>query len=119
VLLKPNAIGRHLKDIFKQRNPPADQNNRDQRKIFTPLHLFKFEMPIPREGHEGVGQREKDYGANSFQCFYPFNYQNPNTNDQTARSVMVCYSKLVLTNHLSKQTVETAFDHWILLFDHL
>lgn len=52
----------HLQCILEQRNAPADQNDRDQRKALAPLHLLKLQMPIPRQGHKGIGKGEEDDG---------------------------------------------------------
>ena len=55
IAFKPNAIGRHLKKIFKQSQSPTDQDNRNESGVFKPFEFFKFEMSIPSQGHEDVG----------------------------------------------------------------
>lgn len=42
VFLKTDAVGRHLKKVFKQRDSPADQNNGDQWQGIKPLPLLEF-----------------------------------------------------------------------------
>jgi hypothetical protein len=52
-------IGRNHETIFKKSDPPADENEFQDRcigKIF-------FQMAIPRERHEAVGDQEQEDGA--------------------------------------------------------
>src|SRR5690606_10930829 len=60
VRLVTDAVGRNLQHIFEEGDTPADQNDRKQWQVLTPLHVFETEMTIPRKGHERVGQRQHD-----------------------------------------------------------
>jgi hypothetical protein len=52
----PDPIGRDLQEVFKEGDPPAYQRCCDPR-----LFVHVFEMTIPGEGHEDVGEREQDH----------------------------------------------------------
>src|SRR3989338_3197943 len=51
------TVGRHLETIFREGDQPADQNGEHERGIFI------LQMPIPREGHEDVGNDQEDDGC--------------------------------------------------------
>lgn len=50
------TVGRNLETIFKESNAPAHHDDQPQRRT------FKFQMPVPGEGHEGVGTDEQQDG---------------------------------------------------------
>ena len=49
----PNAICRNLKAVFKERDPPTDEDD------FPECDFLKFEMTVPRKGHKQIGDREE------------------------------------------------------------
>lgn len=53
----------HHQCVFKEGNPPADQHNGNNTKIFGPSHFFEFEMPVPGEGHKSIGKDQQDDGG--------------------------------------------------------
>ena len=55
---EPYPIGGYLKYVLKQCNSPTNQYNAYQAKILTPTHLLSFQVPVPGESHEGVGEDE-------------------------------------------------------------
>ena len=54
---RPNAIGGHLKAVFEESDPPTCDD--DFPKSFAAV----FEMAVPCEGHEDIGDGEKKDGA--------------------------------------------------------
>ncbi len=66
IFFEANPICRNLKNVFKQRNAPTDKNNTDQPQVLAPTHFLKFQMTVPREGHEGVGEYEQREGIENF-----------------------------------------------------
>lgn len=58
-LLFPDPVGRHLKTVFKKGNAPADKDD------FPEGHVSEFQVTIPGEGHECVGDDEKDNGTHA------------------------------------------------------
>jgi len=50
-----DAIGRDLEAVFKQGNGPTDEDH------FPERLMAKAEVTVPGEGHEDVGDDEKDY----------------------------------------------------------
>jgi len=52
-LVGADAIGRHLKTVFEESDAPAGEDDFPQR--FAAI----FEMAVPGEGHEDVGNRKK------------------------------------------------------------
>lgn len=53
-------VRRNLKDVFKQRNSPADQDHNNERQTLTPLHILELEMAIPCQCHECIGSDEEE-----------------------------------------------------------
>src|SRR5215471_21067133 len=53
-----NPIGRHLQDVFEERDAPADENRNDQR---TGAQVAQ--MRVPRERHEDVGADQQSCGC--------------------------------------------------------
>lgn len=51
-----NAVGRHLKAVLGESDPPTGKNGDPQRGRFV------LQMAIPGEGHENVGCSEQDNG---------------------------------------------------------
>lgn len=47
-----NPVGGNLEAVFKKRDPPANQDDREERGRFV------FEMPVPGECHEDIGNRQ-------------------------------------------------------------
>jgi hypothetical protein len=56
--LMADAVGRHLKQIFKKRNSPAYE--RSQNPGFG---VEVFQMPVPCEGHENIGKAKQHNGC--------------------------------------------------------
>ena len=52
-----DAVGRHLETIFREGDQPADQDGERERSVLV------FQMPVPREGHEDVGNDQEDDGC--------------------------------------------------------
>ena len=50
------AIGRHRHAVFDEREPPADEDDRNQR------HLLVAQVPVPGGGHEDVGPDQQKNG---------------------------------------------------------
>jgi len=50
-----DAIGRDLEAVFEQGNAPTDQDDLPERLV------AKAEVTVPGEGHEDVGDDEKDH----------------------------------------------------------
>jgi hypothetical protein len=42
VALEPNAVGRHLKNVFQQGNPPTNDNYRDDPQLAEPFSFVKL-----------------------------------------------------------------------------
>ena len=58
VFFEANSIGRYLKEVLKEGNAPTDHHNADQTEIFKPFKVFELQVPVPGEGHKGVGQHQ-------------------------------------------------------------
>ena len=69
VFFGARSVGGYLQQVFEEGNAPTDQDDDDQRKVFTPLHVFKLEVPVPGECHEGVGEYQE---ADGDKCFHVF-----------------------------------------------
>jgi hypothetical protein len=52
--VRPDAIGRNLEAILKESDAPARDNYLPERRVAV------FQMAVPREGHEDVGDGEKN-----------------------------------------------------------
>src|ERR1035437_9416886 len=52
------ASRRHRQAVFEQRNPPRNQDRLPERPI-----VAIFQVPIPGEGHEDIGQNQQKEGA--------------------------------------------------------
>src|SRR5205085_9209999 len=52
--LRAYAVGRNLKDVFKERHRPANQDHPDHRLLFV------LQMTIPRYSHKDVRDDEQD-----------------------------------------------------------
>ena len=65
VVLMPEPIGGHLQAVFKKGNAPTDQDHSKESQIFKTLHALEFQVPIPSEGHEGIGGNEEQDGIDS------------------------------------------------------
>jgi hypothetical protein len=65
IFLKTYTICRYLEDVFEEGKPPANENNGDKPEIFAPRHVLKFQMTVPGEGHERIGDKQKQYRENS------------------------------------------------------
>jgi hypothetical protein len=50
-----DAVGRDLEAVLKESNRPTDEDNLPERLV------AKAEVTVPGEGHEDVGDGEKDY----------------------------------------------------------
>lgn len=59
---KANTIGRHLQAILEESNTPTECYDCDKRPIAGGTGLIKFEMPIPRQGHEYIATYQEQYG---------------------------------------------------------
>ena len=59
IALKPIFIRRNLKNILEHGNTPADQNNGNKSEAPAPFHILKFQMPIPGQGHENIGNTKQ------------------------------------------------------------
>jgi hypothetical protein len=91
ISIESYPIGRHLKGIFKQCNTPADQNNADKAQTAESLHVFKFQMAIPRHCHKRVRYNEQYDGDN---CFLHKTILSPNNEDpKRVNEAMVKKSK--------------------------
>ncbi len=53
------AVGRDLEAILKEGNGPTDENDLPER------FMAKAEVTVPGEGHEDVGDGEKDYSPHT------------------------------------------------------
>ena len=51
-----DAVGRHLEAVFEKSDAPTDENDLPQRL------LAELQVAIPGEGHEDVGEGEKNDG---------------------------------------------------------
>ena len=60
VFFETDPICRNLKTIFEKRNSPTDKDNRSQTQIVKPIHLFEFEMSVPRKSHKCVGNHQQN-----------------------------------------------------------
>ena len=58
-LVGADAVRRHLKTVFEEGNAPAHQDRFPE--CFVPV----FQVPVPGEGHEDVGNREQYDGSHS------------------------------------------------------
>ena len=63
--LGADAVGRDHHEIFEQRHTPACQNYENQRPILDDSHVRKFQIAIPRQRHENVGDNQKQNSVNS------------------------------------------------------
>jgi hypothetical protein len=59
-LVGADAVGRDLEAIFEEGDHPADDNYLEQR------HLAVFQVAVPGEGHEDVGDGEQGDGSHEF-----------------------------------------------------
>jgi hypothetical protein len=48
-IVRTDPIGWNLKDIFKKRDSPTDNDSQYERSFFV------LEVPVPGYGHEGIG----------------------------------------------------------------
>src|SRR5882724_6184549 len=55
----PAAIRRHHQAVFEERDPPRDEDDREERLA---LEKLEFQLPVPRNGHEDVGADEEEDG---------------------------------------------------------
>jgi hypothetical protein len=55
--VRPDAIGRNLEAVFEEGDAPTGQNHLPERRIAI------FQMTVPGEGHEDIGDGEKNDGA--------------------------------------------------------
>ena len=53
---RADTIGRHLEKIFKKREEPACTHHQPKRLV------FEFQMPIPRERHKNIRDKEQQSG---------------------------------------------------------
>ena len=52
---KTNSVGRHLQTVFKKRNSPGKQDNKDQRGgIGEKTGTLQFQVTIPGKRHEDI-----------------------------------------------------------------
>ncbi len=58
IFFKSDAVSRHLKNIFKKRDAPANQNNAEQTQMLKPGQFFKLQVPISGEGHKRIGKNK-------------------------------------------------------------
>ena len=56
--LEANAVCRHSETILKESNTPGEQYYQYERPAGRYLHLTEFEMAIPGECHEDVGEHQ-------------------------------------------------------------
>lgn len=61
VRLKTDAVGRHLKGIFKKRHAPRKEDDGNKRPIISNFHLLQLEMPIPSKSHEDIRENKEKY----------------------------------------------------------
>ena len=59
IAIKPDAIGRHLKAIFKQGQSPRKQNDGIERPIGAVARELQLQMAIPCKSHEYVRHDEQ------------------------------------------------------------
>ena len=55
IAYEPDAIGRNLKWILRQRYHPREQNNGIERLVGDNFHLLQLQMPVPGKRHEDIG----------------------------------------------------------------
>ena len=56
---KAKTVGRNLGAIFKKRYAPREKDDQDKRPACGDLHFLKFQVTVPRECHEYVGQHQQ------------------------------------------------------------
>ena len=55
ILTESHPVGRNLKTIFKESNPPAKQDNTDQWQTLKPTELlFHLQMTVPCQRHKDI-----------------------------------------------------------------
>ncbi len=54
-----DAVCWHSQTIFDQRDPPADENNRHQRRA------GEFQVPVPGKGHKNIRADQKQDRQNT------------------------------------------------------
>jgi hypothetical protein len=58
-LVEADAVGRHLKTVFKKSDAPADEDNDKEGGVPVRVLPKKTQVPIPGHGHKRVGQDEQ------------------------------------------------------------
>lgn len=66
VAFKAEAVGRHLKGIFEERDAPREEDDRPDGPERDELHILKLEVQVPGERHEDVRDDEKTDGGKAF-----------------------------------------------------
>ena len=62
LLLEADPIGGHLKTIFEEGYPPADQDNREQGRMPGAVLPKKTQMPVPGHRHKRIGKDQQPDG---------------------------------------------------------
>lgn len=65
IVNKTNAIGGHLADVFKERNPPGEGDYSNQGPVFTYARFAQLQMAVPSNGHKYIAQYEQKDGVDS------------------------------------------------------
>ncbi len=68
VLAKTDPVRRSLKQVFQERNTPAEDDHQQKRQVVEPLMTLEPQLPVPGESHEYIGNNEQADCKIRFHC---------------------------------------------------
>lgn len=61
-----DSIGWDLRAVFYEGDAPAEEDDAREWKLSQPGYVFEFEVSVPGDGHEYIGEQEQGDGVESF-----------------------------------------------------
>ena len=59
VLDETDPVGGYLGAILEKRDTPGEEDDAEQRPALGDFHFLQFEVAVPGQGHESVGDNEQ------------------------------------------------------------
>ena len=65
-------VGWHLQGILEESDAPREYDDEPQGPTAGDVHLLKFQVSVPREGHEHIAANEQQNGVKSvhYDCLF-------------------------------------------------
>ena len=65
VFPEADAVGRHHQAVLEKGDQPTDQDQPEQAGFFKEFQVLEFQVPVPGDRHEDVGEEEEENGGDT------------------------------------------------------